>query len=113
MRCPYGLYAEQLSGTPFTYAKKRNEFSWMYKILPSAAMEKFKTECSFKDDNYISNFSGEDKRLHVDPSQRRWKPMKYPDQNQSVTFVEGILTKCGAGEAGTKTGLAIHDYAFN
>ena len=25
----------------------------------------------------------------------------------------GINTKCGAGDPGTKTGLGIHDYAFN
>jgi homogentisate 1,2-dioxygenase len=36
-RCPYGLYAEQLSGTPFTYSKIKNQFSWLYKIWPSAA----------------------------------------------------------------------------
>ena len=34
-RCPKDLYAEQLSGTPFTFAKHKNQRSWLYKILPS------------------------------------------------------------------------------
>ena len=36
-RCPYGLYAEQLSGTPFTYPKSKNHYTWMYRIMPSCA----------------------------------------------------------------------------
>ncbi len=34
-RCPYGLYAEQLSGSPFTAPRAANERSWLYRIRPS------------------------------------------------------------------------------
>ena len=34
-RCPYGLYAEQLSGSPFTAPRGANERSWLYRIRPS------------------------------------------------------------------------------
>ena len=34
-RCPYGLYAEQLSGTPFTAPRGANERSWLYRMRPS------------------------------------------------------------------------------
>src|SRR5258708_37322576 len=34
-RCPYGLYAEQLSGTSFTAPRALNRRSWLYRILPS------------------------------------------------------------------------------
>ena len=34
--CPYGLYAEQLSGTAFTVPRKNNARSWLYRIRPSA-----------------------------------------------------------------------------
>jgi len=34
-RCPYGLYAEQLSGTPFTAPRGHNERTWCYRIQPS------------------------------------------------------------------------------
>src|ERR1700755_2181931 len=36
-RCPYGLYAEQLSGTPFTAPRVSNERSWLYRIRPTVA----------------------------------------------------------------------------
>src|SRR5664279_3736597 len=34
-RCAYGLYAEQLSGSPFTAPRATNERSWLYRIRPS------------------------------------------------------------------------------
>jgi homogentisate 1,2-dioxygenase len=34
-RVNYGLYAEQLSGSPFTAPRGANERSWLYRIRPS------------------------------------------------------------------------------
>jgi len=34
-RAAYGLYAEQLSGSPFTAPRGSNERSWLYRIRPS------------------------------------------------------------------------------
>ena len=34
-RCAYGLYAEQLSGTPFRAPQGENERSWCYRIRSS------------------------------------------------------------------------------
>ena len=34
-RCAYGLYAEQLSGSPFTAPRVSNERSWLYRIRPT------------------------------------------------------------------------------
>src|SRR3974377_1565028 len=36
-KCPYGLYAEQLSGSPFTAPRTANERSWLYRIRPTVA----------------------------------------------------------------------------
>ena len=36
-RCAYGLYAEQLSGSPFTAPRVTNERSWLYRIRPTVA----------------------------------------------------------------------------
>eukprot|EP00158_Paraphelidium_tribonemae_P000042 Partr_v1_DN12047_c0_g1_i1_m13187 putative Homogentisate 1,2-dioxygenase len=33
--CPYGLVAEQLSGTAFTVPRSKNLRSWLYRIRPS------------------------------------------------------------------------------
>src|ERR1700749_2258948 len=34
-KCSYGLYAEQLSGSPFTAPRTSNERSWLYRIRPT------------------------------------------------------------------------------
>src|SRR6201984_1481413 len=34
-KCPYGLYAEPLSGSPFTAPRATNERSWLYRIRPT------------------------------------------------------------------------------
>src|SRR3546814_20525506 len=34
-RCPYWLYAEQISGTPFTAPRAENRRSWLYRLRPS------------------------------------------------------------------------------
>ena len=36
-QCPYGLYAEQLSGSPFTAPRTTNERSWLYRIRPTVS----------------------------------------------------------------------------
>ena len=36
-RCTYGLYAEQLSGSPFTAPRGANERSWLYRMRPSVS----------------------------------------------------------------------------
>ena len=35
--CPYGAYAEQLSGSPFTAPRTTNERSWLYRIRPTVS----------------------------------------------------------------------------
>src|SRR5512133_3781512 len=34
-KCNYGLYAEQLSGSPFTAPQATNQRSWLYRIRPT------------------------------------------------------------------------------
>ena len=34
-KCPYGLYAEQISGSPFTAPRATNERTWLYRIRPT------------------------------------------------------------------------------
>lgn len=40
-QCPYGLYAEQLSGSAFTAPRKENVRTWLYRKLPSAVHKPF------------------------------------------------------------------------
>ena len=41
-KTPYGLYAEQLSGTAFTAPRGANRRSWLYRIRPAAVHRPFK-----------------------------------------------------------------------
>src|SRR3546814_7767946 len=38
--CPYGLYAEQLSGTAFTVSRAESRRSWLYRIRPAALQKR-------------------------------------------------------------------------
>jgi homogentisate 1,2-dioxygenase len=41
-QCPFGLYAEQLSGTAFTAPRHSNQRTWLYRIKPAAQHSPYK-----------------------------------------------------------------------
>src|ERR1700719_1105 len=41
-RAPFGLYAEQLSGTAFTAPRATTRRAWLYRIRPAAVPEPFR-----------------------------------------------------------------------
>ncbi|RIA91772.1 homogentisate 1,2-dioxygenase-like protein [Glomus cerebriforme] len=114
-KCPYGLYAEQLSGTAFTVDRKNNQRSWLYRIRPSVCHQPFtKLVPKF---HHITNKFGIDDVHHI-PNQIRWSPFKLLPENNKKTsvetnFVHGLHTLAGAGDPTTKNGLAIHIYIAN
>src|SRR5256885_13347184 len=67
----YGLYAEQLSGTPFTAARHANRRSWLYRIRPSVTHQPFK---KLRDGDDLTEGT---------PNQLRWDPFPL----QSADFV--------------------------
>lgn len=104
-RAPYGLYAEQLSGSAFTAPRSENLRSWLYRIRPSVVHKKFQ---QVKQADLRSRpFSAE----HATPNQLRWDPMAVPDQ--PVDFVEGLRTYAGNGDSASWRGCAVHVYAIN
>ena len=52
--------------------------------------------------------AGEFDRGVITPNQLRWRPFAIPQD--TVDFVRGLTTICGAGSAGKKDGFAIHVY---
>ncbi len=106
-RCAYGLYAEQLSGSPFTAPHTTLERSWLYRIRPSV--------------RHVSRFTPIEMPYwqtapHVIPDvsslgQYRWDPTPFPDE--PVTFVTGMRTMTTAGDVGTQVGMAAHVYLAN
>lgn len=101
--CAYGLYAEQLSGSPFTAPRASNERSWLYRIRPTV--------------QHISRFiridaglwrtaPSADHDLPIAPL--RWGPIPIPDAPQD--FIEGIHTATTCGDAAAQTGMAASIY---
>jgi len=102
-KCPYGLYAEQLSGSPFTAPRTTNERSWLYRIRPTVA--------------HWGEFRKVDARLwRTAPAHEvetpiapmRWDPIPLP--GEALSFVEGMRTITTAGDAATQAGMGAHVY---
>ena len=103
--CPYGLYAEQLSGTAFTAPRNRNLRSWLYRIRPSVLQSAYRELPLGQIATAPSN------TFIADPNQMRWDPLPLP--STPTDFVEGLYTVCGNGDVGNQTGVGIHLYACN
>ena len=102
-RVAHGLYAEQLSGSPFTAPRASNERSWLYRIRPSVLHSgRFERI----DDGLWR--SAPEHEHHVPLGQLRWDPVPLPDAPQS--FVDGVVTVTTAGDVATHNGMASHLY---
>jgi homogentisate 1,2-dioxygenase len=100
-RPPLGLYAEQLSGTPFTAPRQLNRRTWLYRILPSAMHAPF-----HRIDNGLWRCAPFD--VEPSPNRLRWDPLPMP--STPVDFIDGIATMAGNGDVAARTGVAIHIY---
>ncbi len=106
-RPAYGLYAEQLSGSPFTAPRGTNERSWLYRIRPSVKHTgRFR---AVRFDTWKSAPNLGDHELAL--GQLRWNPMPLP--NAETDFLAGVHTMTTAGDAQGQAGMAAHVYAFN
>ena len=103
-RCPFGLYAEQLSGTAFTAPRGTNRRSWLYRIRPSAQHEPFKR---IDEGRLTSDFN----QVETPPNQLRWNPLPIP--SEPTDFVQGLVTMAGNGDPHAQTGAGVHMYTAN
>jgi homogentisate 1,2-dioxygenase len=101
----FGLYAEQLSGTPFTARRGENRRTWTYRIQPSVVHLPFK-----QIDNGLLRGAPYDD-MPTPPTQLRWDPPAIP--TEPTDFVQGLITMAGNGDASVHSGVAIHFYAAN
>lgn len=104
-RAPFGLYAEQFSGTAFTEPRATNRRTWTYRIRPSV------THKPYEEIQAKMVRSGPFLEAPTPPNQLRWNPLPMPDT--PTDFVDGIVTLGGNGDPAMQTGLGIHIYAAN
>ncbi len=102
-RCAYGLYAEQLSGSPFTAPRGSNERSWLYRIRPSV---KHSGRFEKADAGLWRTAPCHEYDLPI--AQLRWGPAPIPKED--MTFLQGVQTMTTAGDANTQGGMAAHVY---
>jgi homogentisate 1,2-dioxygenase len=109
-KAPYGLYAEQLSGTAFTAPRAHNRRSWLYRIRPGAMHHEFEKIAQSLQPLLAS---GPFTQIDTPPNQLRWNPLPLPADDQPTDFIDGIVTFAGNGDAAAQAGIAIHLYAAN
>lgn len=106
-KCAFGLYAEQLSGSPFTAPRATNERSWLYRRRPSVSHI---TRFSQMDMPYWLSAPGKPP-AGLALGQYRWNPLEMPDG--PTDFLDGIRSWTLAGDVTGQTGMAAHLYACN
>lgn len=102
---PYGLYAEQLSGTAFTVKRSDNRHVWLYRITPSVVRKPFKR---LKHKNIVpAPYDAEP----CSPNPMRWSPLPAP--HKKVDFIDGFHTWVANGHYEAQEGAAVYLYAIN
>ncbi|WP_299394373.1 homogentisate 1,2-dioxygenase [Pelagibius sp.] len=106
-RCPYGLYAEQLSGTAFTAPRASNARTWLYRIRPSVSHQgPFQSV-----DLPLWETAPRPAAAGLALGPLRWGPPPIPEE--ALTFVTGMRTVTAAGDARVQDGMAAHLYFAN
>ena len=105
-RVPFGLYAEQLSGTSFTAPRAESRRSWLYRLRPSASHRPF---APLESRSQVR--SAPFHEVAPSPNRLRWDPLPVPAE--PTDFVEGLFTYGGNGDVADGRGMAAHAYACN
>jgi len=100
-RPPHGLYAEQLSGTPFTVPRQEARRAWLYRIRPSADHPPYRPMAQGALCGALAEPT---------PNRLRWDPLPIPDT--PTDFVAGLSTLVVNAEA-PDAGVSVHIYRAN
>ena len=104
-KVPFGLYAEQLSGSSFTMPRAQNLRSWLYRLHPSAMQPAFERA---EDGAWRSApLAG----AEPTPNRLRWSPRPLP--RKPTDFFEGLVTLAVCGDATAQRGAGVHVYTAN
>jgi homogentisate 1,2-dioxygenase len=101
-RCAYGLYAEQLSGSPFMAPREQNERSWLYRMRPSVRHTGRFKRIDMPFWKTAPNMDAHDRPI----GQYRWKPLPIPQK--PLNFITGMRTMTTAGDVNAQNGMAAH-----
>src|SRR5262249_293994 len=111
-RAPYGLYAEQLSGTAFTAPRASNPRTCFYPIRPSPFQPTGPAALPAPASQQLAAAlappaPGRDEGP-LPIGQLRWNPIPIPEQ--PLDFLSGLRTIATCGDASLQLGMASHVY---
>jgi homogentisate 1,2-dioxygenase len=101
-RPPFGLYAEQLSGSSFTSPRHENRRSWLYRMRPTADHRPFVPYGG------APLFAAPAAPGPLAPNRLRWDPPRNLPAGKD--FVDGLATMLHARGPETLEGCAVHVY---
>jgi homogentisate 1,2-dioxygenase len=104
-RAPFGLYAEQVSGSAFTAPRDHNLRSWQYRLRPSAEHGTYRPLARG------SIRTAPDHEVPAPPDRLRWDPLPMP--TAPADFIDGWHTLLTNGYASLQRGVGVHLYAAN
>jgi homogentisate 1,2-dioxygenase len=102
---PFGLYAEQLSGTAFTAPRAENRRSWLYRLRPSAEHPPY---APFQGGH---SYSAELLHYPLPPNRLRWDPL--PLLEGRADLIDSMTTMVANGDPEALSGVAVHIYRAN
>lgn len=101
-RPAYGLYAEQLSGSPFTAPRHENRRAWLYRLRPTADHRPFGRY------DGASLFAPGTVDEPLAPNRLRWDPLTEVPADKD--FVDGMVTMLANRDPSDLEGVALHLY---
>ncbi|MBF8779380.1 homogentisate 1,2-dioxygenase [Pseudomonas fulva] len=101
-KAPYGLYAEQLSGTAFTVPRSELRRTWLYRIRPSALHPRFER----LEQQPMAGPLGA-----ISPNRLRWDPQPIPEV--PTDFIEGWLPMAATALPEQSDGVSVYVYRAN
>ena len=100
-RPAFGLYTEQLSGSPFTAPRNENRRSWLYRMRPTADHRPFTAYGG------AALFAAPPSSDPLAPNRLRWDPPELP---AGTDFVDGLVSMLHARAPEDLEGCAVHLY---
>jgi homogentisate 1,2-dioxygenase len=100
---PFGLYAEQLSGTAFTAPRAENRRSWLYRLRPTA------NHGAFVPYTGAPHLKTAPIATPPSPNRLRWDPLPLP--TVPTDWVDALVTYGATGDVAAQGGVGIHLYA--
>jgi homogentisate 1,2-dioxygenase len=101
-RPPFGLYAEQLSGTAFTIPRHENRRTWLYRMRPTADHRPFTAY------DGAPLFAPGTVKDPLPPNRLRWNPPE--DLPAGKDFIDGMASMLANRDPADLEGVAVHLY---